>query len=297
MELRDSPQQLGRRMGLSRKSIGGAVELRAIDVESHGKLMASRKSIGGAVELRDMGSNQGLAGRRCRKSIGGAVELRGAQERCPGRCPGLVARASEVLWSSEADGSTLRGSCSPKSQEHRRCCGAPRSSRSRRRPMRFRSQEHRRCCGAPRKRRPQEGNRLTPSQEHRGCCGASRRTMHADLHAHRFVARASGLPWGFETATSGSVRRRPRSRKSIGAAVELRDRMHQQKRARVARRKSIGAAVELRACHTRPLGHREVRRKSIGGAVELRGGRPAGPPTPPSWSKEHRRCCGAPSGG
>ena len=224
VELREAPTGVRASMMITgRKSIGGAVELRAKDepdrrvgarrvarasevlwssetrpyrpqqasagrsqehrrccgaprimlVALYASSGACRKSIGGAVELRDQAARQLDRALHGRKSIGGAVELR------------VVPTASEV--------STVAVS-----QEHRRCCGAPRSSRSRRRPMRFRSQEHRRCCGAPRKRRPQEGNRLTPSQEHRGCCGASRRTMHADLHAHRFVARASGLPWGFE---------------------------------------------------------------------------------------------------
>ena len=37
-----------------------------------------------------------------------------------------VARASEVLWSSEAMSSSMSRSRSSASQEHRRCCGAPR---------------------------------------------------------------------------------------------------------------------------------------------------------------------------
>ena len=158
-----------------RKSIGGAVELRVVlhrqPCDRHAMSQEHRRCCGAP------SSRGGTAGQRphsCRKSIGGAVELRagGRRWRGGGR---VVARASEVLWSSESHSRIKSSQGSTSSQEHRRCCGAPRLPRAH--PLRDRggvarasemlwssedhargalrfvgrvSQEHRRCCGAPR---------------------------------------------------------------------------------------------------------------------------------------------------
>ena len=58
------------------------------------------------MELRVWAAIRAWRAADCRKSIGGAVELRGRQQAAFAGTYAAVARASEVLWSSEGSSSS-----------------------------------------------------------------------------------------------------------------------------------------------------------------------------------------------
>ena len=141
-----------------------------------------------------------FAGRRSRKSIGGAVELRDDARRRVDRDLAPVARASEVLWSSEEQVESVMGDLQQVarasevlwSSEHE---GAAPVRQSDAVP----SQEHRRCCGAP---------RAGPGKDH-GAGAVGRKSIGGAVELRvvrsdavpsgdRDVARASEVLWSSE---------------------------------------------------------------------------------------------------
>ena len=181
-----------------RKSIGGAVELR----EPLGAMTRCLGDVARASEV--LWSSESsftvsrATGMRCRKSIGGAVELRAVVAAPPASGHILVARASEVLWSSEqaAVGGVV---VDESSQEHRRCCGAPRATRGSNPP---RDRPRRKSIGGAVELRgypaPTRCETAAGSQEHRRCCGAPRITRPIGSGNRSSVARASEVLWSSE---------------------------------------------------------------------------------------------------
>ena len=113
----------------------------------------------------------------------------------------LVARASEVLWSSEPGEVEAVDGTSVTSQEHRRCCGAPSNYAT--------------TCWAWRPFVARASEVLWSSEKD---------TWRWGRESEEQVARASEVLWSSEPEADGVAALVFACRKSIGGAVELRAR-------------------------------------------------------------------------